>query len=1361
MSEGKIVTFFIVFLLGMNINLFAQINNPPIARNDVDTADFNTPISVNAPGLLTNDSDPDGDNITITQFYINGQVYNAGTTVNLAEGTLTINADGSYDFTPTAGFSGSLPNIFYTITDDAATPLSNTAIFYLYVEMQGDLLHIKSLTSCNQGYTADGEYRIQYRMSVENLSQGKGYHPGSYITNLQLYDDLNAVFGDCITKIDKYGISADSSVDDFVGDTYPTTSWAITSWDDVEFNETDPTPGAQGLFNAGTVSTAILYPRQTVNLSFCVYVDPFCNGRPNPTPSGSGIDFDNVVTATSVNGNGSNGNQSISRLIQDFHTSDTTVAATLFVPESSPKVNYDGTYDYTNIVTITNDGSATANNVNYNMGLGNFIDNGINFTTLTVTQVGPGPVVAVNSTYNGDNDTYLLAPNQSLNAGETIYLEVYYDIAPVNPGTASSAFWQPNPSMTLGPLDGYDDLDPTNQRRISFVTWSGSQGNHVDRYYTSSTTVTGDLDTQQYPQDVGETASSNNQCFCQQLSMEFVYVLNLQLNKTIVSNNPAQDGVLEHREVTFRLQAENLLSSNVHLEQITLTDDLNSICGGNVLSVTTPTITDSNATTNPNINPVFNGTTDINIFDGNSGILDPEQFVEVEFTVVIADDCIGDNTATLSGSDPLGLNIGITGSVPVSIFLDSDNDGITDINDIDDDNDGIPDTIEYNGLDPLADDDNDNIPNYRDTDFGADINNDGIVDIFDFDMDGVPNHFDLDSDNDSIFDIVEAGNANIDTNNNGMTNNPVGNNGLDNTLEDVDTNLAVINYTIINTDTDTHFDYLDIDSDNDGIVDVIEAQASDTYINPDVTDANGNGIFDVYENLGNPVDTDGDNTLDYQDLNSDNDFYDDLLEGWDTDNDNIANIQPSNSDVDGDGLDDAFDHDNTSVNPTNGQVPSDFPNLDDPSTPELDWREMLAITVTIADQSVTEGGTMVFSATIDNYSPTDIVIEITTIDDTAIAPDDYAGITTPIIITIPAGTLVGDITIPITTVQDNIYEPDEVFVLNGNVTSNNTVNNPSAIGTIINNDPMPTITIADASADEGEVLIFNVSLSNPSSESIFIEFTTVDNTAVDGEDYSGINAFQVEIQPFTTNFTVDVNSIDDVIYEPTETFDLTGIITSNNTTNVSDSAVGTILDNEPYPVLQISNPVVVEGGVLVFDVTTEPATYQDITFNAFTTNGTAREPEDYNALSQSGFMIQAFTLGTQVMVQTNDDLLDEETEDMHLTAVVTSFNTDNLQVIGTGSILDNDTPNLFSPNGDGQSDVFEIDGMDAYPNFTLQIFDRYGSMVYDYQNKGNPNPIWWNGSNKGKKVPEGVYYYVLDYNDGTQKPHAGFIQLIR
>ncbi|NER19134.1 beta strand repeat-containing protein, partial [Spongiivirga citrea] len=109
-------------------------------------------------------------------------------------------------------------------------------------------------------------------------------------------------------------------------------------------------------------------------------------------------------------------------------------------------------------------------------------------------------------------------------------------------------------------------------------------------------------------------------------------------------------------------------------------------------------------------------------------------------------------------------NINGSGDVDYREILDSDGDGVADVNDLDDDNDGIPDTAESGSIDPNADDDSDGVPNFRDPDFPGftDSNGDGVNDNFDFDGDGVPNHLDVDSDNDGIPDITEAGGTDTD-----------------------------------------------------------------------------------------------------------------------------------------------------------------------------------------------------------------------------------------------------------------------------------------------------------------------------------------------------------------------------------------------------------------------------------------------------------------------------------------------------------------------------------------------------------------------------------------------------------------------
>jgi hypothetical protein len=305
--------------------------------------------------------------------------------------------------------------------------------------------------------------------------------------------------------------------------------------------------------------------------------------------------------------------------------------------------------------------------------------------------------------------------------------------------------------------------------------------------------------------------------------------------------------------------------------------------------------------------------------------------------------------------------------------LDTDGDGIKNFLDLDSDNDGIPDLVEAGGtdsngdgmMDTFTDADNDGFNDAVDTDTnndgtidnagnelqltGTDTNNDGKPDSYpegDFEGDGILDQWDVDSDNDGITDVTEAGGTDAngdgridgytDTDNDGLSDNVDGNNG--------GTALS-----IPNTDNNGNPNYLDIDADNDGIPDNIEAQTTSGYTTPTGLDTDGDGLDNAYDtdNGGTALpitNTDGTDNPDYTDNDSDNDGDSDALEAWDTDNDGIANTNPNGLDADNDGLDDAYDNDNTTVNPTNGQIPSDFPDYDNPGG-NMDWRSIVLIAV--------------------------------------------------------------------------------------------------------------------------------------------------------------------------------------------------------------------------------------------------------------------------------------------------------------------------------------------------------------------------------------------------------------------------------
>ncbi|MBK7030042.1 MAG: tandem-95 repeat protein [Bacteroidales bacterium] len=91
------------------------VNDAPIANDDILT----TPEEIPILGSVTaNDTDVEGNGLTVTQFVIDGTTYNAGLTATIANvGTLLINSNGSFIFTPVADFTGLVPTATYTISD--------------------------------------------------------------------------------------------------------------------------------------------------------------------------------------------------------------------------------------------------------------------------------------------------------------------------------------------------------------------------------------------------------------------------------------------------------------------------------------------------------------------------------------------------------------------------------------------------------------------------------------------------------------------------------------------------------------------------------------------------------------------------------------------------------------------------------------------------------------------------------------------------------------------------------------------------------------------------------------------------------------------------------------------------------------------------------------------------------------------------------------------------------------------------------------------------------------------------------------------------------------------------------------------
>ena len=83
-------------------------------------------------------------------------------------------------------------------------------------------------------------------------------------------------------------------------------------------------------------------------------------------------------------------------------------------------------------------------------------------------------------------------------------------------------------------------------------------------------------------------------------------------------------------------------------------------------------------------------------------------------------------------------------------------------------------------------------------------------------------------------------------------------------------------------------------------------------------------------------------------------------------------------------------------------------------------------------------------------------------------------------------------------------------------------------------------------------------------------------------------------------------------------------------------------------------------------------------------------------------------------------------------------------------------PNTFTPNNDGTNDTWSIRSIELYPEASLEIFNRWGMLLYRETNGVKP----WNGTANGKELPTGTYFYVLKLTPDSETI-SGSISIVR
>lgn len=347
--------------------------------------------------------------------------------------------------------------------------------------------------------------------------------------------------------------------------------------------------------------------------------------------------------------------------------------------------------------------------------------------------------------------------------------------------------------------------------------------------------------------------------------------------------------------------------------------------------------------------------------------------------------------------------------------------------------------------------------------------------------------------------------------------------------------------------------------------------------------------------------------------------------------------------------------------------------VDDLFTPAIQPR-----TLTISDSTVTEGDNgphqALFHVQLAPPSSLPITVNFVTADGSAQAGADYAAQSGTL--TFPPGATLATIAVPI--LGDLLHEAAETFkvVLTGAVDA--TLVRDTGTGTILDNDPRPTLAISDTTGLEGQTTStsfeFIVTLSSPSGQFVAVDFDTADGGATQGSDYTAQTG-TLTFLPGETSHRIQVAVHGDLNQEPDETF----FVNLSNPTNAGFSkaqGAGTIFDDDAGARISLSDVVVREGNAgsspAVFQVTLTRPSSTEVSVDYVAASGTAALGSDF-AASSGRLVFPPGSVTADVTVPVLGDTLPELDETFTVRLSNSSPpNATIAKAVGTGRIVNDD-----------------------------------------------------------------------------------------
>jgi large repetitive protein len=333
--------------------------------------------------------------------------------------------------------------------------------------------------------------------------------------------------------------------------------------------------------------------------------------------------------------------------------------------------------------------------------------------------------------------------------------------------------------------------------------------------------------------------------------------------------------------------------------------------------------------------------------------------------------------------------------------------------------------------------------------------------------------------------------------------------------------------------------------------------------------------------------------------------------------------------------------------------------------------------LSVNDVSMGEGNsgttTWIFSVALSGQSAFTTTVNYGTANGSATAGVDF--VATSGTLTFSPG--VTTQTIAVGVIGDDVYESAETFYVNFTNPTNAVTARPQASGNIINDDAMPSLSVADVTVAEGNSgttpAVFVVALSAPSSLTTTVAWSTADGTAIAGSDYT-TQSGTLTFAPGVVSQTIAVPVSGDSLYESNETL-FVNLSSPAAAFLARPQGTGTITNDDAIPSLSIANLSVTEGNsgaaLATFTVTLSAPSALTTTAAWATANGTATAGSDY-APTSGTLTIAAGLTSQTVTVPVNGDGVYEPDETFFVDLSIPA-NATIAQSRGTGTIA-NDEP---------------------------------------------------------------------------------------